>query len=156
WYERTYASSEFKVQSSELKVPVTQNSELLALNSALAPFYQLLAYHWGKAGVVAKAVDYLERAGRHALTISAVREARRLFAEALELLEAAVAPGERESQAHLIALTRLLGDADRQLGDFAAALKTLERSLALARAADDHVAMIDALALLGLVATDTG
>jgi tetratricopeptide (TPR) repeat protein len=156
WYERTYDSSEFKVQSSELKVPATQNSELLTLNSALAPFYQLLAYHWSKAGVVAKAVDYLERAGRHALTISAVREARRLFAQALELLESGGAPHERETSPRLIALTRLLGDASRQLGDFAAALLALERSLALARAADDRVAMIDALALLGLVATDTG
>ncbi len=156
WYERTYDSAELRVQSAEFKVPATQNSELLTLNSALAPFYQLLAYHWSKAGVVAKAVDYLERAGRHALTISAVREARRLFAQALELLETAGTSGERESQPRIIALTRLLGDTDRQLGDFAAALVALERSLALARAADDNVAMIDALALLGLVATDTG
>lgn len=156
WYERTYDSTEFKVQSLEFKVPATQNSELLPLNSALAPFYQLLAYHWSKAGVVAKAVDYLERAGRHALTISAMREARRLFAQALELLETAGAVSEHESQLRLIALTRLLGDADRQLGDFAGALVALERSLTLARAADDSVAMVDALALLGLVATDTG
>jgi predicted ATPase len=156
WYERTYDSSELHVTSDELRVSATHHSPLVTRHSALAPFYQLLAYHWSKAGVVAKAVDYLERAGRHALTISAVREARRLFAQALELLEGAGAPSEREASPRLIALTRLLGDANRQLGDFAAALEALNRSLALARAAEDRVGMIDALALLGLVATDTG
>jgi class 3 adenylate cyclase/tetratricopeptide (TPR) repeat protein len=163
WYERTYDSAEgagLRTEWTQAATPPSvlspQSSVLSPQNSALAPFYQLLAYHWSKAGGVAKAVDYLERAGRHALTISAMREARRLFAQALELLETTGAPGEREIPPRLIALTRLLGDADRQLGDFAAALVALERSLALARAADDHVAMIDALALLGLVATDTG
>jgi class 3 adenylate cyclase/tetratricopeptide (TPR) repeat protein len=148
WYERTYQSAEDLGLPAEL-MQATQSS-------ALAPFYQLLAYHWSKAGVAAKAVDYLERAGRHAMSISAVREARRLFAQALDLLETAGAPGQIDSQAPRLALTRLLGDADRQLGDFAAARAALQRSLALARAAHDHEAMIDALGLLGLVATDTG
>jgi predicted ATPase len=156
WYERTYASAEATGLRTEAMLPATQSSVLSPQSSPLAPFYQLLAYHWGQAGVVARAVDYLHRAGRHALTISAMREARRLFAQALELLEAPEAPPEQSNQPRAIELLRLLGDADRQLGDFTAARAALQRSLALARAADERPAMIDALALLGLVATDTG
>jgi class 3 adenylate cyclase/tetratricopeptide (TPR) repeat protein len=171
WYERTYGSAEDSGLRTESPSASTQSSVLGPQSSALsprpsvlgpqssklAPFYQLLAYHWDKAGVVARAVDYLERAGRHALTISAMREARRLFAQALELLDAGDADSLGDSrQARVIALARLLGDADRQLGDFAAARAALERSLALARAAGDRAATIDALGLLGLVATDTG
>ncbi|HEU5098812.1 MAG TPA: tetratricopeptide repeat protein [Roseiflexaceae bacterium] len=156
WYERTYASPENSGLRAEIEPPTTQSSALSPQSSPLAPFYQLLAHHWSQAGLAAKAIDYLHRAGRHALTISAMREARRLFAQALELLETDASPADRTGQPRAIELLRLLGDADRQLGDFAAARVALQRSLALARAADDRAAMIDALSLLGLVATDTG
>ena len=52
----------------------------------LSPFYPLLAHHWSKAEVSAKAVDYLIRAGDAAAGLYAYAEARLHYANALELL----------------------------------------------------------------------
>ena len=49
----------------------------------LAPLYALLAYHWGEADVGARAVEYLEKAGEHALRNHANEEAISFFTEAL-------------------------------------------------------------------------
>ncbi|HLF26484.1 MAG TPA: adenylate/guanylate cyclase domain-containing protein [Anaerolineae bacterium] len=49
-------------------------------------YYQLLAYHWNKAGDESKAIDYLEKAGRQAMHTGANAEAKALFEQALELL----------------------------------------------------------------------
>lgn len=130
WYEQTYADD-------------------------LTWLFPLLAHHWGKAGELGKAIDYLEKAGQRALSISALNEARLFFVQALDLL--AEAPGDaHEAQHQRMILTRLMGDAVRQLGDFATARSVLNQSLNLARALDDHHGIIDALGLLGLVAIDTG
>jgi len=51
----------------------------------LSPFYSLLAHHWSKAEVIPKAIDYLEKAGEHALHTYANREAVRFFSDALTL-----------------------------------------------------------------------
>lgn len=51
----------------------------------LAPFYTTLAYHWQRAGVAAKSIDYLEKAAEQALRDGAFQEAIDLFTEALEL-----------------------------------------------------------------------
>lgn len=53
----------------------------------LAPFYPLLAHHWRRAGVVDKAIDYLEKAGEQALHGYASQEAVRFFSRAIELAE---------------------------------------------------------------------
>ncbi len=65
----------------------------------LSPFYPLLAYHWRKADVFAKAVDYLELAGEQALLRFANEEAVEFFNRAIKLAEAqppgALAPARR-------------------------------------------------------------
>jgi tetratricopeptide (TPR) repeat protein len=155
WYETTFGSVEFSALSAELEPVSTQHSKLKTQNSKLMPYYPLLAHHWGKAGVAAKAIDYLEKAGRSALAISALREARVAFEQALELLAASVADAPAALHRRAV-LTRLLGEAHHQLGEFAAACLALEQSLALMRDLGDHDGMTDALNLLGRVATDMG
>ena len=51
----------------------------------LAPYYPLLAHHWGRAEDRAKAIDYLELAGEQALRQSAYQEAVGFLTEALRL-----------------------------------------------------------------------
>lgn len=67
WYERTYTDD-------------------------LTPFYPLLAYHWGKTEVAAKAIDYLEKAGEQALHNFANQEAINFFSQAVTL-DARLEPG---------------------------------------------------------------
>jgi tetratricopeptide (TPR) repeat protein len=131
WYERAYADD-------------------------LAWLYPLLAYHWGKAGVVARALDYFEHAGRHALSMSAVREARALAEQGLALIGSTGPESMEREPFRQMHLTSLLGEAHQQLGEFMAARTVLERSLALARSLSDHNGISDALSLLGRVATDIG
>jgi tetratricopeptide (TPR) repeat protein len=155
WYETTFGNFEFAALSAGLAYESTQHSKLIPHTSKLVPYYPLLAHHWGKAGVTAKAIDYLEKAGRNALAISALREARAAFEQALELLATSATDQPAALQRQAI-LTRLLGEAQHQLGEFAAACAALERSLALMRGLGDHDGMSDALSLLGRVATDMG
>jgi predicted ATPase len=56
----------------------------------------VLAHHFGRAGLVAKAVEYHEQAGRRAIAQSAVPEALAQFGAALELLQ-----GLPRSEEHL-------------------------------------------------------
>src|SRR5262249_1465643 len=49
----------------------------------LAPFYPLLAYHWGKAEVASKTIDYLEKAGEQALVSYANQEAINFLSQAI-------------------------------------------------------------------------
>lgn len=60
WYEQTYADQ-------------------------LAPYYAVLAHHWGKTENKAKQAEYLEKAGEQALRNGASREAIRFFTEVLAL-----------------------------------------------------------------------
>ncbi|HXV98674.1 MAG TPA: hypothetical protein VEC93_09635, partial [Anaerolineae bacterium] len=53
----------------------------------LSPFYSLLAFHWQQANVIAKALDYLEKAGEQALRHYANEEAVEFFSAALSLAE---------------------------------------------------------------------
>lgn len=53
----------------------------------LSPYLPLLAYHWRKADVFQKAVDYLEQAGEQALHRFANEEAVEFFSQALHLAE---------------------------------------------------------------------
>lgn len=52
----------------------------------MTPFYPLLAHHWRRAGVVNKAIDYLEKAGEQAQRDYASQEAVRFFSQALEMV----------------------------------------------------------------------
>jgi class 3 adenylate cyclase/tetratricopeptide (TPR) repeat protein len=131
WYERAYADD-------------------------LTWLYQLLAHHWRGASVPTRAIGYLERAGQRSLAISAVREARTQFTQALELLGDIAADSAPDAPRHMITLNRLLGDAERMLGNLTAAREAAVRSLNLARDAGDSASMIDALSLLGWMASDMG
>jgi class 3 adenylate cyclase/tetratricopeptide (TPR) repeat protein len=156
WYESTFGSAEFSVMSAELLSGPTQHSALSAQHSALAPFYPLLAHHWSKAGVAARAINYLEKAGRNALAISAAREARAAFERALELLASAEGARLPDARRRRASLARLLGEALHHVGDFAAARLALDQSLELARGMDDRDGMSEALSVLGRLETDMG
>jgi predicted ATPase len=51
----------------------------------LDPYYALLAYHWDKAEVPSRTVDYLELAGDQALETGAYREAVEFFGRVLQI-----------------------------------------------------------------------
>jgi len=94
----------------------------------LAPYYPLLAHHWGRAEAVARAVTYLAQAGEQALRNNANQEAIQFLREALEL--DAKKPDRRDKswQAHV---KRLLGQASQNLGRLDEAQKILRESLRL-------------------------
>lgn len=81
WYERTYTGE-------------------------LAPFYPILAHHWRKAtetqqadrALIAKAIDYLQKAGEQAVYRYATQEAIGFFNQALSLLEILPDTPERKQQ----------------------------------------------------------
>ena len=88
----------------------------------------LLAHHYRSAGDIARALDYLERAGRSALVYSAGAEAAECFREALRL--------DREAELHTPAERRAhwegqLGRALQGVGDLDAGKHHLERAVAL-------------------------
>lgn len=96
----------------------------------LAPYYPLLAHHWGCAEVTAKALDYLEKAGHKALREYANEEAVRFFTEAVE--RARGDPGS----GHIGLLRRAgwyagLGRAYRNHGSLADSRTHLHRALGL-------------------------
>ena len=96
--------------------------------SDLAPYYPLLAYHWGRAEDRAKTVDYLELAGEQALRQSAYQEAVGFLTEALRLDAAGEAGEDRSRRARW---ERQLGDAHLGLGHLTASREHVERALAL-------------------------
>ncbi|NUM44190.1 MAG: AAA family ATPase [Anaerolineales bacterium] len=53
----------------------------------LAPYYPLLAYHWGRAEVIEKAIPYLSKAGEQALRSYANQEALHFLYEAQKLAQ---------------------------------------------------------------------
>lgn len=112
-------------------------------------WYPLLAHHWSKAvedpqadpALVAKAIDYLEKAGEQAVRDYANQEAVRFFEEALALDErwAGVPEGagrEPAASSEARALRRArwerqLGEAHLSLGHLAESGEHLERAVAL-------------------------
>jgi class 3 adenylate cyclase/predicted ATPase len=118
--------------------------------------YPLLAYHWSKADVTSKAVDYLEKAGTHALGAYALREAAALFTQALGLIAAAPREVAEALEQRTIVLTRLLGETNHLMGEFATARLYFQRSLRAAQAAGARKSATNALSQLGRLATDAG
>ena len=96
--------------------------------SDLAPYYPLLAHHWGRAEDRAKAIDYLELAGEQALRQSAYQEAVGFFTEALRLDAAGEEGGDRSRRARW---ERQVGDAHLGLGQLTASREHVERAPAL-------------------------
>ncbi|HEY3066629.1 MAG TPA: hypothetical protein VGL09_12605, partial [Methylomirabilota bacterium] len=94
----------------------------------LAPFYPLLAYHWGRAEDRGKTIDYLELAGEQALRQSAYQEAVGFFTEALRRDAAGQPRNERLRRARW---ARQLSDAHIGLGQLTESRKHAESALAL-------------------------
>jgi class 3 adenylate cyclase/tetratricopeptide (TPR) repeat protein len=93
----------------------------------LARFYELLAHHWDQAGVVAKSIEYAEKAGDQALQNFANHEAVRFFRHALALAEQ-----QPDTTAFWRAhLEQRLGEAYVGLGNVAQIRQHLEESVAL-------------------------
>jgi tetratricopeptide (TPR) repeat protein len=94
--------------------------------------FRLIAYHWGRAKVLDKQVDFLTRAGEAALRDGAFREAATGFSEVLELSQERFGntppPDELARRAHW---KRQLGEAHFGLGNLPQAAEHLRDSLAL-------------------------
>jgi predicted ATPase/class 3 adenylate cyclase len=118
--------------------------------------YPLLAYHWSKADDVLRALAYLQKAGEHALAISALREARMQFAQAVALAGDMRADSPEQSQRRSMTLTRLMGETHHLLGELAAARVCFGQSLALALLLGDRKGAAEALSRLGRLDTDAG
>jgi len=95
----------------------------------LSGFYAILAHHWSKALVAEKAIFYLEKAGEQAVRAHALREAVRLFTEALEWL--ATLPDTVERKEQELRLHIALGAPLMAIKGFAA--KEVEQANARAR-----------------------
>ncbi len=102
-----------------------------------------IAQHWRVAGDVDKERFYSQRAGEHALKISAFSDAIAHFERALELLPSQSA--ERiEAELHT-----KLGETLQYTGDYVNAIRRLEKGLQIARAIDDQTGVARALNLMG-------
>jgi hypothetical protein len=96
----------------------------------LSPHYTLLAYHWTKAGALAKAVDYVEKAGQLAHRNGIYREVIDFFNEAWRLAGELPTPLPPERLGHWEMHLGLAYLALGQLGECGA---HLHHSLALLR-----------------------
>ena len=94
----------------------------------LAPYYPLLAYHWGRAEVPGKALDYLEKAGAQALRSGAYQEAVGFLQEAGRLDEQAALGNDRLRRARW---ARQLAEAHIGLGQLADAQPYARQALSL-------------------------
>ena len=99
-------------------------------HAQLPRYYPLLAYHWTRSGVTAKAITYLSLAGEQALTGAAYREAALFLADALALDQPA-APGSREDRLRRARWERQLGEAYLGLGRTSDGRTHLSRALEL-------------------------
>jgi class 3 adenylate cyclase len=100
----------------------------------LSQFYPLLAYHWGKAEVSAKRLEYLEKAGEQALQRYANQEAVRFFREAIEVYTAGWSAAQLEKPDNPLKLGYLearLGEAYFALNQSVEGFKHLKRAVEL-------------------------
>ena len=89
----------------------------------------VLANHFQMAGATERALDYLERAGRHALAQVAYEDAVASFERALEFLDAIGSTDDRRR----IAVLQALGEARQRSGDAEAGRRALHEAALLAR-----------------------
>ena len=97
----------------------------------LARFYPLLAYHWTRSGVTAKAITYMSLAGEQALAGAAYREAALFLADALALDQPARPGGSRQDRLRRAHWERQLGEAYLGLGRTSDGRTHLSRALEL-------------------------
>ncbi len=101
----------------------------------------ILAQHWRSAGDEAQELVYVQRAGEHALRVSAFADAIISLTRALELLD----PTADAQRANILLN---LGEALKYTGEFARAAERLESAVALRRHLNDQQGV--AVALLEL------
>ncbi len=92
----------------------------------LAPFYALLAYHWGQAADAPKTGAYLEKAGQQAVRDGAFREGVIFLTQALALMDGGAIP---EAPVRRALWEKGIGTASYFLGDMPASRTHLERAL---------------------------
>ena len=109
-------------------------------------WHPLLAHHWREAGEAGKALDHFEKAGEHALTNFANREAARFFGAAVELTDEVGSETERRSLLEL-----RLGKAHVNAADYVRSQAHLEAGLALLDRSIPGPAMREASAAAGEV-----
>jgi len=97
----------------------------------LPRFYPLLAYHWTRSGVTAKAITYLSLAGEQALAGAAYREAMLFLADALALDQPTPPGGSPEDRLRRARWERQLGEAYLGLGQTGEGRTHLSRALEL-------------------------
>ena len=92
--------------------------------------YAKLARHFTEAGDSGKAMEYLEKAGEHALKTSSHREAAGLFGELIaQSAKAGLDPTTEPGRLNRARWERHLTEAQFALGDFGAALEHAQRAL---------------------------
>jgi tetratricopeptide (TPR) repeat protein len=89
-----------------------------------------LARHFREAGLVSKALDYLQQAGEQAIRRFAYREAVRLLKDSLSTLRSLPETSERRPQE--LKLQLALAEAHRKAGQIAEALDTFQQAATLA------------------------
>ncbi|MFL7837805.1 MAG: AAA family ATPase [Candidatus Promineifilaceae bacterium] len=94
----------------------------------LSPFYPLLAYHWRRAEEPARAIDYLEKAGRQALRDNANKEAIDFFTE---IKEVASTSGLKVPALRQATWTRQIADGYLGLGEILTAQTFYEEAAKL-------------------------
>jgi serine/threonine protein kinase/tetratricopeptide (TPR) repeat protein len=99
-----------------------------AERSRTSPRYAELAYHFLQGGVPHRAIEYLEKAGEHALRNSANADAVRFFEDAIQTTSSGAVAVSRERRAHW---ERRIGDALQGLGDLSGSKRHLVSALAL-------------------------
>lgn len=97
----------------------------------------LVAQHYQRAGQEAEAASFYCRAGDHARTLYANREALAHFQAALALSQSG---GEPRDPAETMALHEAVGDLQTMLGDYDTALDSYEAAAALAETVDPGLA----------------
>ena len=97
----------------------------------------LVAQHYQRAGLEAEAASFYRRAGEHARTLYANREALAHFQAALALSQPG---GEPSDPAEVMVLHEAVGDLQTMLGDYDAALSSYEAAAALAESVDPGLA----------------
>ena len=93
----------------------------------LAPQYGLLAHHWSRAGDPVKAVEFLEKAGQHAVRTGAFREGILLLSKAVDLMTSGAVPSDSFRRA---LWEKSMGIASYFLGDMPGSRAHLARALA--------------------------
>jgi class 3 adenylate cyclase/tetratricopeptide (TPR) repeat protein len=94
----------------------------------LSAYLPLLAHHWSKAEVPDRAIDYLEKAGEHALKSGAYQEAARFFRKAIAWHDRS-SPGR--DRPRVARWERLLGEAYLGFGRLADSREHLMKALDL-------------------------